>query len=105
MTLSLAVKVLDIRDILLFFFDAIDNYYREVVSVILFLHITILRMSLLVLAFSTNLVLVGKRLLEVLFTRYINMGRVSRLILSNVFILLFGWLILLGTLGINLSGV
>lgn len=105
MTLSLAVKVLDIRDILLFLFDAVDNYYREVVSVILFLHITVLRMSLLVLAFSTNLVLVGKRLLEVLFTRYINMGRVSGLILFNIFILLFGWLILLGTLGINLLGV
>ena len=88
--------------IFLFSFDGIDIYCRRVMSATLSLPTMAQSIFLIVLRFFTGLVLVDRRLLEVLFTKYINIGKVSRLILLRVFVPFFGWPIPLETFGINL---
>lgn len=103
-TFFLVGEALNLRDDLFFPLNAINIYCKGVVGAILFLLATVPKIFLIVLIFFIGLTLVDKRLLGVLLTRHISIGRVNRLILSKVLVLLFSWLILLETLGINLSG-
>ena len=92
------------RNILHFFLDIIDIYYKKVIVATLSLLFPALKTSLMILVFFINLGLIDKRLLEALPTTYVSMERVSRFILPRVFILFFSWPIPLEILGINLLG-
>lgn len=104
MTLSLAGKALNIGNVFPSSLDAVDTYYKGIVSAILSLLATAPRTSLIVLVLFIGLALVNGRLLGILPTRHISMEKVSGLILSGVFVLLLGWSIPSETLDINLPG-
>ena len=103
MILILEIEVFDIRNILLFFYKNIDNYYRRVMVATLFLPPIVPKTSMVILVLVPGLILVGRRLLEFFFTRYINRGIVNRLIFLGVFIHLFCKFVSLKILGINFA--
>lgn len=89
------------EDVFFFPLNAINIYYKKVMIAILSLPITGPRTFLAVLSLFASLALMDGRLLEVLFTKYINRGSVSGFILSGVILLLFCRPVPLETLYIN----
>lgn len=91
------------KDIFSFFLDNINTYYRSVMVATLFLPRTMPKTFLVVLVFFTGLTLVGRRLLEVLPTKYVRKRSINELILLRVLLFLFYRPTPLETLSINLA--
>ena len=105
MFLLITFEALDLRDVFLFFFNDVGvSTYCKKAMVTTFLAPLMLRTSLVILVFLTNLALVGGKLL-VFATRYVSKRSVSRLSLSKVFVFLFYRSVLLEILQINLLGL
>ena len=79
----------------------IDIYYGKVIVMTLFLSLTISKTALVVLVLFAGLILVGRRLIRLLSTRYIIRRSVSRLILYKILILFFYRYVSLKIFGIN----
>lgn len=106
MLLPIVVIIFDLKDIFPFFLNdiGISTYCRRIMAMTLFLSPTTPKTtSLAVLVFFISLILVGRRLLGVLVTRYVSKRGVNELIFSRIFLLFFCRHVPLETLGVNLS--
>lgn len=87
----MAVKTLDLEDVFLFLLDNVSfsTRYRGVMATVLSLPLMAPRTLLMVLILFINLVLVDRRLLGVLATKYVNGKSISEFILFRILFLFF----------------
>lgn len=101
----MTVEVLDLGDVFPFLLDnvSVSIYCKKVMIMIQILFPTFTKTTFLaILFFFASLVLLGRRLLGVLATKYVSGRAVSRLISSKVFLYLFHRPVTLQTFGVNL---
>ena len=85
MPFFIAIEALNMRNVVLFFFDDDGIYYRGIMAVTLSLPLMTPRISLVVLVFFASLALVCERLLGMLGIKYVNGKSISKLISFSFF--------------------